>query len=255
MKKNRLSVTIITLNEQENLVKCLESVKNIADEVIIVDSGSTDKTVEIAKKFGAKVYFRKFDDYASQKNFALSKVMGDWILALDADEIVTNELKEEIQKLIKTSELDAYSIPRKNYILGKFIKHTRWQPELDRHIWLWKKDKGGWVGKVHEEVVVNCKVGRIRNPKIHYQDKTIGEFIRKLNTYSEIEAEELIDKGFKFSYFRLFLDPIYEFFVRFFYRLGFLDGWRGFVLSYLMAIYRLITWIKVWQKESVSKDN
>lgn len=251
MSKSKLSVTVITLNEEKDLPRCLESVENFADEIVVVDSGSTDKTVDIAKKYGAKVYYRKFDNYANQKNFAASKATGEWILSMDADEQITPELAKEIESKVKgqKSKVVAYNMPRKNIIFGKFIKYTRWQPELDRHIWLWKKGKGKWVGDVHEELEVDGEVGKLRNPKIHRQYETVKEFMDMMNRYSELDAEKRIRQGARFSLFRLFFDPLYNFLVRYFYRLGFLDGWRGFILSYLMAVYHLELWVKIWEKQ------
>jgi len=245
-----LTVTIITLNEEKDLPRCLGSIKEIADEIIVVDCDSTDGTVDIARRFGAKVYFRKFDNYTNQKNFAASKAKGDWILSIDADETVSPELANEIQSRVTDhgSLITAYSIPRKNIIFGKFIKYTRWQPELDRHIWLWRKGKGKWVGDVHEEVVVEGEVGRLEGAKIHHQYETVSEFLDMMNRYSGLDAEQSVKNGEKFSYLQLFFQPIYNFLVRYFYRLGFLDGWRGFVLSYLMTVYHFELWIKVWEK-------
>lgn len=139
-----LSVVIITLNEEDDLPGCLESVKGIADEIILVDSGSKDRTIEIAKSYGAKIIVRKFDNYANQKNYAVSCASGTWILSIDADERIEPELAGEIISEIRNpkSGVNGYSIPRKNIIFGKFIKYTRWQPELDRHVWLWKKIRG-----------------------------------------------------------------------------------------------------------------
>jgi glycosyltransferase involved in cell wall biosynthesis len=246
----KLSATIITLNEEKDLPKCLESLRNLVDEIILVDSGSTDKTVEIAEEFGSKVYYRKFDNYANQKNFASEKASGDWVLSIDADEEISPDLAKEIRIVLKNhkSQFIGYSFPRNNIIFGKFIKYTRWQPELDRHIWLWKRNYGKWVGDVHEELVVNGEVGKLINPKIHNQYKTISEFLDMMNSYSELEAGERVKSGVKFSYIKLFIDPKYNFLVRYVYRLGFLDGWRGFVLSYLMAIYHLELWIKIWER-------
>lgn len=244
-----LSLTVITLNEEKNLARCLSSVKGLADEIIVVDSGSTDKTVEIAKDFGARVYKKKFDNYANQKNFTIQKARGDWILSLDADEEITPKSKEEINKAIKNNEFDAHSMPRKNIILGKFIRFSRWQPELDRHVWLFRKGSGEWAGEVHEEFVVRGKVGKLKYPKIHHQCETVSEFLGMINRYSQLDVEKRIKKGTKFSLFKLFFDPVYNFLVRYFYRLGFLDGWRGFVLSYLMAIYHVSVWVKIWEKQ------
>jgi len=242
-----LSATIITLNEETDLPRALGSVRNLADEIVVVDSGSGDKTLDIARKFGAKVFFRKFEDYASQKNFAASKAKGNWILSLDADEEITPELATEIRKAIHAADIVGYSIPRKNIIFGKHIKHTRWQSELDRHIWLWKKGKGRWVGNVHEEVVVAGRVGKLTNSKIHYQYATVAEFVTMINNYSDLEANQIVESGSKFSAIHLFGQPLYNFIVRFVYRLGFLDGIYGFILSWLMAYYHFVLWVKVWE--------
>lgn len=247
-KKTILSATIITLNEEKDLQKTLESIKDLVDEIVVVDSGSSDKTVEIAKRFRAKVYERKFDNYQNQKNYAQDMAKGEWIISIDADEKLDEKLKIEIKKVIESGLFDGYSIPRKNIIFGKFIRFSRWQPELDRHIWLWKKEEGRWVGEVHEEVFVKSgKVGRLTGFKIHYQYDSISDFFDMINRYSELEAKEMVKKGKRFSLTRFIFDPIYNFLVRYFYRLGFLDCWRGFVLSYLMAIYHLSLWIKVRQ--------
>ena len=248
-KKTSLSVTIITLNEEENIKRCLVSVKQVANEIVVVDAGSTDKTVDIAKNEGAKVFVRDFDNYANQKNYALSKATGNWVFSLDADEVVPSSLRKEILEAISDDKFDAYLIPRRNIILGSEIRYSRWSP--DKHVWLWKRKKGVWGGGVHEEVAIDGEVGKLKNAKIHYQHKTVAEFIDMLNKYTEFEAEEKTSKGIKFSFFRMFYDPKLSFFRRFVYKKGFLDGWRGFVLAYLMAIYRMTTWIKVWEREKV----
>jgi len=250
MTDTKLTVTVITLNEEKDLRRCLESVRDLADEIVVVDSGSTDKTVEIAKKYGAKVYHRDFDNYSNQKNYAVKKATGDWILSMDADEEIPPKLSKEIREAIGSDEFVAFNMPRRNIILGKFIKYSRWQPEFERHVvWLFRKGKGKWVGDVHETVVLDGDVGRLKNAKVHYQYETVNEFMNMMNKYSELDAEQRIKNGLKFSFFRLIFDPVYNFLVRFFYRLGFLDRWRGFVLSYLMAVYHLELWIKVWEKE------
>jgi glycosyltransferase involved in cell wall biosynthesis len=274
MTKNtfmKLSVCIITKNEEKDLPRCLESIKHLADEII----DSTDKTVEIAKKYGAKVFTRQLDNFAAQKNFAVEKATGDWIFAIDADEEATPELKDEIKHILnhsnntgykkdlrfknydlrkddkglqhKIGQINGYLIPRRNIILGAEIKHTRWSP--DKHIWLWRNGKGKWVGDIHEEVEVEGWTGELANAKIHYHYETVAEFFAMLNNYTEREADQFVAHGRTFSYFQLFYAPLLSFFRRFIYKKGFLDGWRGFVLSYMMAIYRMTTWIKVWEKQ------
>ncbi|MCH7641626.1 glycosyltransferase family 2 protein [Patescibacteria group bacterium] len=252
MSRPKLSVTVITLNEEKDLKRCLESVRDLADEIVVVDSGSMDKTVEIARKYGAKIYDREFDNYSNQKNYAIEKAKGDWILSMDADEEIPPKLAKEIKSKVKSqrSKVNAYSMPRRNIILGKFIKYSRWQPEFERHVvWLFRKGRGKWVGDVHETVELDGEVGRLENAKVHYQYETVSEFMDMMDRYSELDAGQRVKNGVKFSYFRLFFDPIYNFLVRYFYRLGFLDGWRGFILSYLMAVYHLELWVKIWGRK------
>lgn len=240
-----ISVVLIILNEQAVIANAMESVKDLADEIVVVDSGSRDETLEIAKKYGAKIYFRKFDNFANQKNWAVSKAKGGWILSLDADEQIPDNLSGEIKKSIKNSQFNGFYIGRINFILGGEIKHSRWSP--DEHIWLWKKDKGKWVGEVHEEVEVSGRVGRLKNKKLHYQVETVSEFIKKNDFYASVLSKSLFKNGIKFSILHFFYDPIFEFFLRYIYKFGFLDGLRGFILAYLMAIFKLSLWIKIYE--------
>lgn len=246
-----ISATIITLNEQKNIKRALQSLKGIVDEVVVVDSGSTDRTIELAKEFGAKVFIRDFDNFSNQKNFAVSKAKGDWILSIDADEQISERLGEEIKKAVEHKEYAGLLIPRRNFILGQEIKHSRWSP--DKHIWLWKKELGKWVGDVHEEVEVLGKIGELKNAKINYQDEYIYDFMQKNDFYAEILANSLYKKGVRFSFFHLIYDSMCEFFIRFIYKLGFLDGWRGLILSYLMAIYKISVWIKIYELQKLKK--
>ncbi len=249
----KLSAVIIAYNEEKNLPRAIKSVKDLVDEIIVVvDSRTTDKTKEVAEKHGAKTFVREFDTFANQKNFAADNSRGEWILSLDADEKVTPELARELKSKLQNPKpkVEAYSIPRKNIIFGKFIKYTRWQPELDRHIWLWRKGKGKWVGDVHEELEVNGEVEALKYPKIHYQYETVSEFLKMMNSYSEMDAAQRVKIGVGFSLLKFLLDPLYNFLVRYFYRLGFLDGWRGYVLSCLMAIYHLEICIKIWERKN-----
>jgi len=243
MKRVKLSATIITLNEERDLPRALQSVEKLADEVVVVDSGSSDRTVEIARKFGAKVYVRKFDNYANQKNYAAGKVRGKWILSLDADEVIPEKLAREINGAVGKKEYVAYVMSRRNIIFGREIKHSRWSP--DKHIWLWQKGKGKWVGEVHEEVVVKGKVAELAEAKVHYQYEKVGEFVGMIDRYTELEAEQNVAAGEKFSWRKLGWYPVLSFCRRFFYKKGFLDGKHGLVLCYLMAIYRLVTWVKI----------
>lgn len=242
-----ISAMIITLNEEKNLERALQSIKNLVNEIIVVDSGSIDETLKIAEKFGARVFLRKFDNFANQKNWALEKTSSKWILSLDADEEIPNELAQEIKQAIKNDQIAGYRFGRKNIILGKEIKYSRWSP--DKHIWLWQKALGKWVGKVHEEVIVKGEIGELKGKKIHHSHGSIKEFIDANNFYSSLLAESLYKKGIKFSFVKMFWGALYEFNIRFFVKRGFLDGWRGLCLAYLMAIYQLMAAIKLWELE------
>ncbi len=246
-----ISVTIITLNEEENITKLLKDLKGFADEIIVVDCGSTDKTIEVAKKFGAKTYFRKFDNFANQKNWAMSKAKEEWILSIDGDEVISDQLKQEIKQAVNNKQYSGYLISRRNFILGKEIKYSRWSP--DKHIWLWKKNYGKWVGDVHEEVKVSGLVGQLKSSKIHISHNTISEFIEANNQYSQLEAMALYKTRIKFSFWQILWQPFFEFFIRYIYKKGFIDGKRGFILSYLMAIYKLMVSIKLWELYKSSK--
>lgn len=246
-----ISVTIITLNEEENIEKAIKSVLDLADEIIVVDSGSKDRTVEIAKKLGAKVFFRQFDNFANQKNYAVSKASNDWILAVDADEEISQKLAQEIKKSVENKQYSGYLISRRNFILGQEIKHSRWSP--DKHIWLWKKEQGKWIGDVHEEVKVLGKVGQLKEAKINYQSGGMDVFLQKNDFYASLLARSLYQKGVKFSLPHLIYDPLFEFLLRYFYKLGFLDGLKGLILCYLMGIYKLSVWIKIYELQNLNK--
>lgn len=247
-----ISAVIITKNEGEKIGSAIKSAKGVADEVIVVDSGSTDSTQQIAKDAGAKIFFRQFDNFANQKNWAVSKANGDWILAVDADELIPDELAAEILEIIKDTKYAGFLIPRRNFILGDEIKHSRWSP--DTHIWLWRKNAGQWVGDVHEEVKVLGQTGLLKNSKIHNSHKTVSLFLKANELYSTLEAALLFTKKVKFSFLKMMRDALFEFFIRFTLKAGFLDGKRGFILSYLMGIYKLTVWIKVWEKWEKEKQ-
>ncbi|KKQ75694.1 MAG: Glycosyl transferase family 2 [Candidatus Woesebacteria bacterium GW2011_GWB1_38_5b] len=244
--KNFLSVIVITKNEEENLSRCLSSVGGLADEVVVVDSGSTDKTLEIATRFGAKIYKRHFDNYSNQRNFAISKTTGEWVLSMDADEEISDGLALEIKQVVKSQGADGYLIPRINIIFGAEIKHSRWSP--DKHIWLFRKSRGKFRNLIHEEVDVNGRVEELKGAKIHHSHKSVFEFVAMTNKYTDIEAREILKNGYNFSFMKLLYLPLRSFFGRFILKQGFRDGWRGFVLSYLRAVYQFIVWVKVWEK-------
>ena len=231
-----LSVVIPTLNEEKDLPACLESLKNFADEVLVVDSGSTDNTIAIAKKFKAKIVNHKFISYSDQRNYCDTIATGDWILSIEADVVVSKELADEIKIAIQEKKFSAYFIERINIIWGKPIMHTDWGPKDDSHIWLYEKGAGKWVSEVHEEYKTGKPVGKLKNRLIHNNYETVSEFIDKIDRYSELAK----NKGQCPSK----LEFLINFCKRYFYKKGFLDGYHGLFLSYLQSIYYITLCIK-----------
>lgn len=248
----KLTAIVLTSNEEKNLPQCLETLQ-FADEILVIDDWSTDKTVEIAKKFGAEVYRRKLNDFASQRNFALSKATGKWVLFVDADERVTEELREEILTKIQ-NQVNGYQIPRKNKIFGKFFRFTDWYPDHQLH--LFKRLKGKYQRQVHERVVVEGKVGKLKNPLIHNNYQTIDQFIFKnFFRYADLEARVLVEEGYRFQWVDLFKKPVGEFLRRFFACQGYKDGIHGLVASALVSLATFVIYAKVWEREGFQEKN
>jgi len=244
-QKSNLSVIVITHNEEENIIECLQSV-SWANEIIVVDSQSTDNTVERAKQFTPKVFVTEWKGYGGAKNYALSKATSKWILWLDADERVTPELANEIKSIVenKHEEFTAYEVPRRAYFLGKWIKHCGWYPGYV--VRLFKRDEAEFNNsRVHEKLKVGGKIGTLKNDLLHFTDQTLFHYVDKFNRYTTLAAEDLFDKGKKISLYDLTIRPLYLFIKMFILRLGFLDGMHGFVLSILSANYVFVKYAKL----------
>lgn len=248
---NLLSIAIIAKNEENNLQACLDSLKPLSDDIVVViDRTSNDKTEQIARKSDCEVYVREFDNFASQKNYAISKCKNDWVFAIDADEVVSLELVKEIKVAIGQPVYSAFRIPRHNYFFGRLVRHTNWSSKDDTHIWLFRKSVSRWEGEVHEEVVVDGKISNLKSPKIHNAYRNVEQFLQKTNQYTTHES-----RGQSFNYLSLFLDPGIEFLRRYIVHLGFLDGFTGLFLSYLMAIYKVVVLVKVWEIKNAAITN
>jgi len=246
----KLSVVISAFNEEKKIEDCLKSV-SFVDEIIFVDNSSTDQTLKIAKKYTAKVFTRENNPMLNvNKNFGFSKAKGDWILSLDADERVSEELRDEIKSQIanrKSQGVNGYWIPRKNIIFGKWIEHTGWYP--DYQLRLFKKGKGKFKEEhVHEMIKLEGEVGRLESPIVHYNYENVSHFLKKTLLYTENEADQLIEKGYNFAWQDSIRFPTKEFVSRFFAREGYKDGLHGLVLSLLMAFYHLLVFVNIWEK-------
>jgi glycosyltransferase involved in cell wall biosynthesis len=242
-----ISVVIITLNEEKNIRKCLESVK-WANEIIIVDSGSLDKTLEIAKEYTNKIYNIKWQGFSHAKNFGIEKCLSPWILSIDADEIITKELKEEILSSIKNNSADAFYMPRILYFCNKPVKFGGCYP--DKQIRLFKKEKGKFNDvPVHEKIILekNSIVKNLKNDLLHYSYNSISDYFVRFNRYTSLDAEKKKNKGDKFHFFDILIFP-WELFRRLILKLGILDGIPGIFYHIFSAMSSLVKYAKLWEK-------
>lgn len=240
----RLSVAVITLNEEERLRACLESVV-WADEIVVVDAGSADKTVAIAREFTDRVLFHPWRGYGAQKNVALGRCTGDWILSLDADERVPEALRAEMAATLARDPAAAgFAVPRRNVFQGRWMRHGGLYP--DWQIRLFRRGRGTFVERaVHESVRVDGPVGRLRAALVHESYRSFADAVARLNRYSDLAAAELAAAGRGGSLGDLLLRPAWRFVSMYIARAGFLDGWRGFVLAALYAHYVFLRAAKV----------
>ncbi len=228
----QLSVVIITYNEEKNIERCLDSVKDIADDIIVVDSFSTDKTQQICLSKGVRFIKHKFEGYIEQKNFANAQAKYQHILSLDADEAISDELKKSILGVKNNWLYDGYIMNRFTNYCGKWIKHCGWYP--DKKLRLFDKTKGKWTGlKIHEKVELTPKATTffLKGDILHYSYYTIASHIAQINKFSDIAALSRFEKGKKTNLFKIFFSPVCKFIITYFIRLGFLDGFYGFVIS------------------------
>jgi glycosyltransferase involved in cell wall biosynthesis len=249
-----LSVAIIACNEESKLRRTLESVRSIASEIVLVDSGSTDRTVEIARELGAKVFPEAWKGYAAQKNSAIQKCTGDWILSLDADESTSEELANEISELLRRSndpELpNGYYIPRKNFFLHQWIKHGGFWP--DPKLRLFRRGTGQFEERpVHESMKVAGAKGRLRGALLHDAYPTLAGYIAQMNSYSSLGAEMVVAKRQAgFSLADIVVRPAATFLYNYFFRLGFLDGRKGLLLHLYHAVYVSWKYAKAWERSA-----
>lgn len=245
---HKLSVVVITGNEEKNIAACLESVK-WADEIVLVDSLSEDKTVEIARKYTDHIFLRPWSGYGNQKNYAVKKASYDWVLSLDADERVTQELRKEIEALLREEEVPSggYEIPRKAYFGTTWVRHGGWYP--DYVLRLFDKSMGRFSDRlVHEALEVSGPVGRLKNPIEHYTYRSISDFIDRMNRYSTLSAELYSSQGRDVGWVETIFRSWFTFLQMYILRKGFLDGALGFQLAYLYSVYTFIKYAKLKER-------
>lgn len=252
----RISVVMNTLNEEQNLPYAMRSVQPWADEIVVVDMYSTDRTVEIAKQFGAKVYLHGGPGFNyAPREYAIEQASEPWILVLDADELVPISLSKMLRDIADANDADVVLIPRLNYLLGMALRHTRWGPRQEMHPRFFKKDKVVASSIAHRDFrpVTGAKVARVdfdgRNAIVHFNYLDSHDFIDRLNRYTSIEARQAFERGARSNACKAVAYAAKEFLSRYVKGRGYSDGWRGFYLSWFMVFYRLATFAKLKELE------
>lgn len=250
-----ISAVVLTKNEEKNIIDCLDTLR-FCSEIIVVDDNSKDRTKDLVNQFkenfqNIKFFERSLDnDFSGQRNFGVEKSTSDWVLFIDADERVSKDLASEIKENISLEDFGGFLIPRIDFMWGRKLKYgDTWRTKLLR---LFNKNKGNLKGKVHETWETKSRVGDLINPIKHYPHPTISEFLREINFYTDLRAQELYEKGIKTSFLSIILYTKGKFFLNYFLKLGFLDGTAGLVHAVLMTFHTFLVrgklWL-LWQKE------
>jgi glycosyltransferase involved in cell wall biosynthesis len=239
----KITATIITLNEERNIARAIESLR-CCDEILIVDSGSIDRTVELAQNLGVRVIEAGWRGYAAQKNWAAEQATHDWILSLDADEALSEALEAEIWGLKKSGpRQDAYTMPRLARYLGRWILHSGWYP--DRKVRLYDRSKAKWVGEfVHESVQVRGRIGHLDSNILHFTCDSLSEHLKTLDRYTTLAAQEIAARRVEVPLYRMILDPMWTFVKSYIVQRGFLDGLEGLTIAYMAAFYTFLKYSK-----------
>lgn len=263
-----ISAIVLTKNSSKSIKKCLQPLK-LADEIIVIDDYSTDQTLKIVRKFGAKVFQRKLaGDFSAQKNFGLKKAKSEWVLFVDSDELISVELAVEIQSQVslrgcrcntgrrgnlrKSSKINGFYLKRHDKFLGKWLRFG--ETANVKLLRLARKNSGKWQGKVHETWNIKGKIKELKNPLLHDHSISVSEFLKRINWYSNLRAKELYQKKVKEGLWKIFIFPIGKFFVNYFVKLGILDGFPGLIMAIFMSWHSLSVRVKL-RLSWVKKDN
>jgi glycosyltransferase involved in cell wall biosynthesis len=235
----RVSVIVIALNQEDNIIPCLKTV-GWADEIVLVDSGSQDRTLELAKEFTDRIFTIHWPGFGAAKNFALDQARGDWVFSLDTDERVSEVLRDEIVAAVGgKTPYAGYRLPRKNYFGGRWIRRLGWYP--DYTLRLFRKDSGRFRERaVHEEVVVDGPVGFLHTPLDHYSYTNVSDYLARQDRYARLAAQEMLHEGRRPRAGELFWRPASHFLKLYLLRLGFLEGRLGYTLALLGSLYNFL---------------
>jgi glycosyltransferase involved in cell wall biosynthesis len=252
-KGPKLSVYMITFNNERTVETALASVQ-WADEIVVVDSFSNDRTVQICQRFTPKVFQREWTGHREQYQYAADHTTNEWIMFVDADEEVSAEMADEIRKQLEggAEGVDGYFVYRQTYYLGRWIRYGGWHP--DGEIRLYRRDKGSWEGGLHAKIAVDGKVHVLKNKYLHYNYRDISDQIQTIDKYSRIAAQDMVESGEKFSLFRMLFHPPFRFIKEYLLKSGFRDGLPGLVIIVSTMYYVFIKYAKLWELRTVQKE-
>lgn len=250
----KISAVIITFNEERNIGRCIDSLDGVADEVIVVDSYSTDKTQEICEEKGVMFTQRTWDDYSGQKNYANSLAQFDYILSIDSDEALSEELKKSIREIKSGTLVEGYTVNRLTNYCGRWIKHCGWYP--DKKLRLWKNEAATWTGTIHETLSHSMSgIGHLRGDLLHYSYYSIAQHVGQINRFTDLQAENLVNAGKSPSILKTWFSPPFKFFQKYILQGGFLDGREGYIISRMAAYYVFLKYVKHRQLVNASRQN
>lgn len=250
----KLSILLPTYNEEDTVAACLESVK-WADEILVVDSFSTDRTLEIAERFGARVIQHEYVNSSKQKNWAVPQCKHEWILQIDSDEVLENGADDEIRDAIAScpAYVEAFRLPRRNFFLGRWIRQAGMYPDFQTR--LFRRDFGRWEEReVHAHLRVPQQVKELKHNIIHAGAPYLTKQLHNLDRYTRYEADELRKNGKRFHWHKLLIHPWLVFFHRYFWLRGWLEGWRGFLICVYLAVYSFFSYAKLWELKELGLE-
>jgi glycosyltransferase involved in cell wall biosynthesis len=252
-KEISLSVVIITFNEERNIGRCIDSIQSIADEIVVVDSFSTDQTVSIAQQKGAKIVLHAFGGHIEQKNYAITQASSPYILSIDADEMPDETFLHQIAHIKKNWMHDGYSVNRLNNYCGKWIRHGAWYPDIKLR--LWDSRKGNWSGtNPHDryEMEASSSIVHLPGDLLHFSYQSVEEHEKKADYFSSIAAKAYFNKGKRSSVFKMVFSPVFRFLRDYIVKLGFLDGKEGFTIARIIAYEVYLKYKKLKQLQSAA---